>query len=174
MERNGKNKYIPKVNLSLRSKMNQNILREESIRTPKNNNLRSVNTYGDNFKRKEINNSINNDFDKEELLDKIKRVQKSSRKINLINIKKNNNLNIDNKIENKKEKKEYLYNTIDLQKSGYNELLQNQKYINPGYEYNRPKKDCNISNNKSYLIKDDDKALSNRSLSSVLLTATLI
>ena len=85
MERNGKNKYIPKVNLSLRSKMNQNILREESIRTPKNNNLRSVNTYGDNFKRKEINNSINNDFDKEELLDKIKRVQKSSRKINLIN-----------------------------------------------------------------------------------------
>ena len=156
MERNGKNKYIPKVNLSLRSKMNQNILREESIRTPKNNNLRSVNTYGDNFKRKEINNSINNDFDKEELLDKIKRVQKSSRKINLINIKKNNNLNIENKIEIKKEKKEYLYNTIDLQKSEYNELLQNQKYINPVYEYNRPKKDCNISNNKSYLIKDDD------------------
>ena len=162
MEYKGKNKYIPKVNLSLRSKMTQNILREESIRTPKNNNLRSVNTYGDNFKRKEIHNSINNDFVKLELLDKIKRSQNSTRKLNIINIKKNNNLNIENKInEINKEKKEYFYNTIDLQKSEYNELLQNQKYINSDYEYNKPKKVSNITNNKSYLINNDDNLYKN-------------
>ena len=158
MEFNGKNEYIPKVNLSLRSKMNQNILREEAIRTPKNNYLKCVNTYRNNKnKRKESNNSINNDFDKLELLNKNKRTQNCSRKLNLINIKKNNSLNIQNKInDSNKEKKENLSNTIDFQKSEYNELLQNQKGINSDYENNLPKKDKKISNNKSYLMKEDD------------------
>ena len=163
MEYNGKNKYIPKVNLSLRSKKDQNLLGDEVIKTPKNNFLKSVNTYGENKnKRKEINNSINNDFENLELFDKIKRVQNNSRKLNLINIKKNNSLNIENKInEISKETKQYLYNNIDLQKSEYNKILQNQKYINSDYEYNRPEKDSNISNNKSYLIKDNGNLYKN-------------
>ena len=87
MEYKEKNKYNPKVNLSSRSKINQDILKEESINTPKNYYLRSVNTYKNpKGNRKEINNIINNDYDKFELLDKIKKAQNSLRKINLMNI----------------------------------------------------------------------------------------
>ena len=86
MEYKEKNKYNPKVNLSSRGKINQDILKEESINTPKNYYLKSLNIYKNpKGNRKEINNIINNDYDKFELLDKIKKAQNSSRKINLIN-----------------------------------------------------------------------------------------
>ena len=158
MEYKEKNKYNPKVNLSSRSKINQDILKEESINTPKNYYLRSVNIYKNpKGNRKEINNIINNDYDKFELLDKIKKAQNSSRKINLINIKKNNNSNIENKInEINIEKRDNEFHTIDLKGNEYNKISQKQKIINSEYENSINQRDKKISSNKSYLKKDND------------------
>ena len=42
MENNGKDKYIPQINIALKNKIKQKILRAETINDNKNNNLKYI------------------------------------------------------------------------------------------------------------------------------------
>ena len=160
MKYNGNNIYIPKTNIHLSNKTNLNLLKEEKINTPRNNYFRYINTYA-NVKRQinVINRSVNDDIDKLNLTNKIKTAQNTSRKLEHMNIKKNNSFGIENEKninEINNEKNDSTLNNIVLKHSEYNELLENQKSINSENIFNIPQRNKNVSNKKYYYAKDNN------------------
>ena len=117
MEINENNQYTPKVNVTLKHKAKQKILKVEKKDIIKNNNLNYIN-IGKNINKIEDNNKQknNNDIKEYELINQNKQIQNYSIKFNHNNIMKNNNLYQKNVLKELGDDfKENIYNTVDFQ-----------------------------------------------------------
>ena len=151
-------KYIHKVNLATNNKIKEKILKVETKKDTKNNNIKSININKNMQNVKEINNNINNDYDKkDDFINENKGIHSYSRKSNYINIMKNNSFNI----LNINKEKEYLYNTIDLKNDKYQNFSSKQNDNGSDSEYIKTNKEIRNSLNKSYLLKGNNSLIQN-------------
>ena len=157
MEINEKNQYTPKVNVTLKHKAKQKILKVEKKDIIKNNNLNYIN-IGKNINKIEDNNKQknNNDIKEYELINQNKQIQNYSIKFNHNNIMKNNNLYQKNVLKELGDDfKENIYNTVDFQNNKYKDFLNEPKNTDPDAKNNTIIRDKNNSTNKTHILKDN-------------------
>ena len=155
MEINKPYKYIHKVNLATNNKIKEKLLKVETKKDTKNNNINNINKNNDIQNRKKTSNGINNDYEKNDFINTNNGIQNYSRKSNYINIMKNNSFNIGN-INNEKE---YLYNTIEVKNDKYQNFSYKQNNNDSDSEPNIANKEIKNSLNKSYLLKGNNSSI---------------
>ena len=90
MKNKEKDKYIPKVNLTLKNKIKQKILRAETINDNKNNNLKYILASKNIKRQKDIKDKIVNETVKYKFINRNKEIINNSTKLNHSNIEANN------------------------------------------------------------------------------------
>ena len=86
MKNKEKDKYIPKVNLTLKNKIKQKILRAETINDNKNNNLKYILASKNIKRQKDIKDKIVNETVKYKFINRNKEIINNSTKLNHSNI----------------------------------------------------------------------------------------
>ena len=138
MKNKEKDKYIPKVNLTLKNKIKQKILRAETINDNKNNNLKYILASKNIKRQKDIKDKIVNETVKYKFINRNKEIINNSTKLNHSNIEANNSFHKE-KFNNifKDKKNENICNTIDINKK-YKNFIEPQRntVLNSGkYKY---------------------------------------
>ena len=155
MKNKEKDKYIPKVNLTLKNKIKQKILRAETINDNKNNNLKYILASKNIKRQKDIKDKIVNETVKYKFINRNKEIINNSTKLNHSNIEANNSFHKE-KFNNifKDKKNENICNTIDINKK-YKNFIEPQRntVLNSGkYKYFE---DRYNSIDNSNIIKDN-------------------